>query len=82
MIWKIYVRQGHWECQCSYFFQSTSQIDVIDDGKGLEKQEIFDNSDCFICLKNTDDKLAEYLNKTVPKNVFLDKSYKEFRKRC
>lgn len=62
------------------FLQSTSQIDVIDDGKGLEKQEIFDNSDCFICLKNTDDKLAEYLNKTVPKNVFLDKSYKEFRK--
>lgn len=62
------------------FLQSTSQIDVIDDGKGLEKQEIFDNSDCFVCLKNTDDKLAEYLNKTIAKVVYLDKSYKEFRK--
>lgn len=61
------------------FLQSTSQIDVIDDGKGLEKQEIFDNCDAFMCLKNTDDKLAEYLNKTVPKHVFLDRSYKERR---
>ncbi len=62
------------------FFQSTSQVDLVDDGKGLEKGEIFDNTDCFICLKNTDDTLAEYLNKTVPKEVFLDKSYKEVRK--
>ena len=62
------------------FFQSTSQVDVVDDGKGMEKQEIFDNSDAFICLKNTDSKLAEYLNETVPPEIFLDRSYKEVRK--
>jgi len=62
------------------FFQSTAQIDVVDEAKGLEKQEIFDNSDAFICLKNTDSKLAEYLNETIPPEIFLDKSYKELRR--
>jgi len=62
------------------FFQSTAQIDVVDDGKGLEKQEIFDNSDVFCCLKNTDSDLAEYINKTLPERVYLDRSYKELKK--
>lgn len=62
------------------FFQSTAQIDVVDDGKGLEKQEIFDNSDVFCCLKNTDSDLAEYINKTLPERVYLDRSYKEMKK--
>lgn len=59
------------------YFQSIAQLDVVDDGKGLEKKEILDMCNFYACLKNTDDELAEKLSKVIPKKVILDMTYKE-----
>lgn len=61
------------------FFQSQAQLDVVDDGKGLERKECMDMCNSMVILKNKDSELAEYISKIVPQNIVLERSYKEKR---
>jgi len=59
------------------YFQSISQLDVIDGGKGLERKQILNICNTFGIMKNNDAELAKELSSLVPEEVFLDKEYKE-----
>ncbi len=59
------------------YFQSISQLDVIDGGKGLERKQILNICNTLGIMKNNDTELAKELSNLVPEEVFLDKEYKE-----
>ncbi|CAA6822106.1 MAG: Unknown protein [uncultured Sulfurovum sp.] len=59
------------------YFQSVSQLDVIDGGKGLERKQILNICNTLGIMKNNDTELAKELSNLVPEEVFLDKEYKE-----
>jgi intracellular multiplication protein IcmO len=59
------------------YFQSISQLDVIDGGKGLERKQILNICNTLGIMKNNDTELAKELSHLVPEEVFLDKEYKE-----
>jgi len=59
------------------YFQSISQLDVIDDGKGLERKQILNICNSLVVMKNNDVELARELSALVPEEIFLDKEYKE-----
>lgn len=59
------------------YFQSIAQLDVIDDGKGLERKAILNMCNTFGVMKNNDKDLAVELSALVPEERFLQREYNE-----
>lgn len=60
-------------------FQSFSQIDLVDDGKGLETKEMLDVTGTLVIMKVVNPDVTEHINKKLPQSRFIDRSYQEKR---
>ena len=60
-------------------FQSFAQIDVVDNGKGLETKQMLDVTGTLIVMKVTSSDVTEMINKKIKQNRFLDRTYQEKR---
>lgn len=58
-------------------FQSFSQIDQVDEGKGLETKEMLDVTGTLVIMKVVNPDVTEYINKKLPQTRFIDRSYQE-----
>lgn len=61
-------------------FQSFAQIDVVDNGKGLETKQMLDVTGTLIVMKVTSSDVTDMINKKIKQNRFLDRTYQEKRK--
>jgi hypothetical protein len=55
------------------YFQSIAQLNSIDEGKGVERQELLDNMGTILVMKVSDAELVEVLNKRVPEVIELER---------
>lgn len=55
------------------YFQTIAQLNAIDNGKGIERQELLDNLGTLLVMKNNDPDLIEALNKRVPEIIELER---------
>jgi len=60
-------------------FQSFAQIDVVDNGKGLETKQMLDVTGTLIVMKVTSSDVTDMINKKIKQNRFLDRTYQEKR---
>jgi len=60
-------------------FQSFAQIDVVDNGKGLETKQMLDVTGTLIVMKVTSSDVTEMINKKIKQNRYLDRTYQERR---
>lgn len=58
-------------------FQSFSQIDSVDNGKGLETKEMLDVTGTMIVMKTTSADVTEQINKKLKSKKYIDRSYSE-----
>jgi len=61
-------------------FQSFAQIDVVDNGKGLETKQMLDVTGTLIVMKVTSSDVTDMINKKIKQNRFIDRTYNEKRK--
>ncbi len=60
-------------------FQSFAQIDIVDNGKGLETKQMLDVTGTLIIMKVTSSDVTEMINKKIKQNRYLDRTYQEKR---
>lgn len=60
-------------------FQSLSQIDEVDDGKGLETKEMLGMTGTLCIMKTTSTDVSKMINEKLGQNRFIDRSYQERR---
>jgi intracellular multiplication protein IcmO len=60
-------------------FQSFSQIDSVDNGRGLETKEMLDVTGTLVVMKTTSADVTEQINKKLKNKKYIDRAYSERR---
>ncbi|RXI43413.1 hypothetical protein CRU99_07720 [Malaciobacter mytili] len=61
-------------------FQSFAQIDLVDEGKGLETKEILDVTGTLVVMKVTSPEVTELINRKLKQIRYIDRNYQEQKK--
>lgn len=62
----------------AFFIMGQSDLDKIDDGKGLEADQLFSNINTLIILKVGSYKFLQKVNELIPKSKYLQADFKEY----